>query len=285
MTQILPWGKLFPIDAAGFIVNDCHHDKILPPWTRLVAELRETCMQLWSNRLGGLYLRGSVPRGLAIPQVSDLDSFAILDGEITATDINLAQNISTNLKKRYLFCHKIELILLNLTGIYQTHSVWPAILQTKSLPIFEKDSFSFLELPKVKPGVSLINYAYTWETDLCQTLDDLAILSPNDLNYAGFVRKKCGWITRRMIRTGFELVMEQDQSYTPDLYYCYHRFSAYFSWQQAAMKKALELAIAPSANRAGLMIFLRRFGGWLVTQVNSQVYPAVGGDDSTDNMP
>ncbi len=283
MTKILPWGKLLATDAAGFILNDCHQDKILPPWTRLVAELRETCLQVWSTRLQRLYLRGSVPRGLAIPQVSDLDSFAILTGTITETDLNLSRNLARELKKRYLFCKKVELILLGWEEIYESNSVWPGIIQTKSLKIAGDDRP--LNLPEFKPGVALINYAYTWETDLAQTLEILVKLSPHHLNFSAAVKKQCAWIARRMIRTGFELVMERDQSYTPDLYYCCERFSAYFPEQEAAMKKALELAIIPSANRPGLIVFLRSFGLWLLERVQEKLYPPIASEDSTNNMP
>ncbi|WP_199246035.1 hypothetical protein [[Phormidium] sp. ETS-05] len=283
MTKILPWGKLLATNAAGFILNDCHQDKILPPWTRLVTELRETCWQVWSTHLQQLYLRGSVPRGFAIPQVSDLDSFAILNGTITATDLDLSRNIARELKKRYLFCKKVELLLLSWEDIYQEKSVWPGIIQTKSLKIAGDDRP--LNLPEFKPGVALINYAYTWETDLAQTLDILAKLSPHNLNFAVAVKKQCAWITRRMIRTGFELVMERDQSYTPDLYYCCERFSVYFPEQKAAMQKALELAIIPSANRPGLIVFLRGFGFWLLERVQEKFYPPIASEGSTNNMP
>ncbi len=165
-TNILPWGKLLEKDAAGFIINDCHEDKILPPWTNLVGELRESD-KVWSSRLQGLYLRGSVPRGLAIIQVSDLDSFAILSGEITDQDISLSKDISARLKKRYLFCKKVELILLNFPTIQEYHSIWPGIMQTKSLKIAGSDRhFKLLNLPQFKPGFDLVNYAYTWETEI-----------------------------------------------------------------------------------------------------------------------
>lgn len=281
--MIKPWGKFFATDAAGFILNDCHEDKILPPWKRLVAELRENCLQIWSTRLQQLYLRGSVPRGLAIPQVSDLDSFAILKGTITETDLNLSNHIARQLQKRYLFCKKVEIILLTWEDIYENNSFWPVIIKTQSLKIAGDD------IPlkhNFKPGLSMIKYAYTWEEDLNKTLDILVNLSPHH-HLAAIVKKQCAWITRRMIRTGFELVMEQEPSYTPDLYYCYERFSAHFPEQQAAMKKALELAIVPSANRAGLIVFLRRFGFWLLTQVQEKIYPIypIESSDSTNKMP
>ncbi|TAF50604.1 MAG: hypothetical protein EAZ61_12290 [Oscillatoriales cyanobacterium] len=66
--------------------------------------------------------------------------------------------------------------------------------------------------------------------------------------------------------------MERDRSYTPDLYYCYERFSIYFPNQQARMKKALELAIVPSSNRPGIILFLRDFGCWLTTQIQTDLF-------------
>jgi hypothetical protein len=192
-----------------------------------------------------------------------------LSGEITDQDISLSKDISEELKKRYLFCQKVELILLNLPMIQEKKLIWPGIIQTKSLKIAGSDrDLNLLNLPQFKPGFDLINYVYTWEHDLAKTLDILEQLPPHHLRFSAEVKKQCGWIARRMVRTGFELVMEVDQSYTPDLYYCYDRFSAYFPEKQGAMKKALELAIAPSGNRPGLILFLRDFGRWLVSAVN-----------------
>lgn len=268
MTQIRPWGKLLAQDPAGYLINDCHIDNITPPWTLLVEELSQRVQQTWLTRLQALYLRGSVPRGLALPRVSDLDSFAILSGEISDLDRSLARQICSQLQKRYLFCQKVELILLTQADIEQQHSIWPSIIQIKSLKIAGEDLP--IRLPQFKPGHSLINYAYTWEKDLDQTLNILSQLSPQNSRFSAQVKKQCRWIMRRMVRTGYELVMEQDQSYTPDLYYCFQRFALYFPEQQRAMHKALQLALFPSANRPGLMVFLRGFGGWLVERVRQR---------------
>lgn len=269
MIDIAVWGKLFATDAAGFIINDCHPDKISPPWTPLVSEFNQACQNVWLTRLAGVYLRGSVPRGLAIPYISDLDSFAILSGDITPQDLDQARHITQRLNKRYLFCKKVELILLNKTIIQASKSVWPGIIQTRSLKI--SGDYTSENLPQFKPGRSLVNYAKIWEQDRIKILDSLIDIDPSHLKFSAQVKQKCGWIMRRMVRTGFELVMERDRSYTPDLYYCYERFSTYFPEQRAKMKKALELAIVPSANRPGLIVFLRSFGCWLTAQVKAEL--------------
>jgi hypothetical protein len=267
MIEIAPWGKFVPLDPAGCLINDCDRDHIVPPWTTLVAELRQRCLGIWPNRLTALYLRGSVPRGLAQPRISDLDSFALLAGEITPQDLEQSQQITTELHKRYLFCKKVELILLDQASITQPGSIWPSMIQIKSLQIWGEAPD--LVLPPSRPGAALINYAHTWDTDLTITLETLTRLSPQQLGFSAAVKKQCAWIMRRMVRTGFELVMAQDQSYTPDLYHCSARFAAYFPQQRINMEKALELALEPSAHRPGLILFLRLFGRWLSDEVQS----------------
>ncbi len=282
MTKIIPRGHFFPMDKEGFILNDCDWNKILPPWTSLVEELRQSCLQIWPSRLQALYLRGSVPRGLAILNGSDLDSFALLSEEITPEDIAQSRQLCQTLNRRYLFCKKVELILFEDKSIQKTDSIWPVIIQTQSLQI----AGDFLpETLNVKPGPDLISYSYTWQADLATTLKGLEHLSPRALAYSKQVKKQCAWIARRMIRVGFELVMEQNQCYTPDLYQCYERFSAYFPDQQSAMKKALELAINPSGNRAGLILFLRGFGRWLEEEVERTFYPLIKAEPSTNKIP
>ncbi len=283
MTKILPWGHFFPTDENGFILNDCHWDKILPPWTALVEELRQTCLGIWDSRLQGLYLRGSVPRGLAILKVSDLDSFAILAGKVTDEDINQAHKICETLNRRYLFCKKVELILFDETLTPNAQSIWPIIIQTQSLQIAGQPHL--LPEIKTKPGLNLMSYSYTWHKDLGKTLEHLAGLSPHSCQFSTQVKKQCAWIMRRMIRVGLELVMEQDSGYTPDLYHCYERFSNCFPEHRLSMRKALELAIDPSHNRPGLIIFLREFGGWLAAQVNQKFYSSSVGEVSTNKRP
>jgi len=265
--NIQAWGKFFAIDDAGFIVNDCDRNKIQPPWSAPVDELRQRCLDTWPDRLGGLYLRGSVPRGLAVPHLSDLDSFVILSGEIHPADRARSRRIERDIGRRYLFCTKVELEPIDASVFRQARSVWHSIIQLQSLRIAGDRSFP--TLPNFRPDATLRNFSQTWEFDLEETCVVLAELSPDRLDFAVRVRQRCAWIARRAVRTGFELVMERDRCYTPDLYHCYRRFAVYFPERRASMRKALELAIAPTTNRAGLILFLRDFGGWLTERVRS----------------
>ena len=81
------------------------------------------------------------------------------------------------------------------------------------------------------------------------------------------------WIMKRLVWTGFELIMEQERAYTCDLYPCYLAFARYFPAQAQQMHHALARAIEPSDNEEELAQFLDGFGAWIVTAV-TEIFPA-----------
>ena len=68
---------------------------------------------------------------------------------------------------------------------------------------------------------------------------------------------------KKILRTGFSLVMEKEKAFTRDLYPSYQLFSKYYPDQEPQMRQALEWAINPTDDSAGLLKYLGEFGGWL----------------------
>ncbi|MEX0270972.1 hypothetical protein AB3R30_17675 [Leptolyngbyaceae cyanobacterium UHCC 1019] len=268
MNPIRKLGRWMATDAEGYLINECSWEKIQPPWLNLVCDLRDGCVNQLGDRLHSLYLRGSVPRGLAIPAVSDLDSVALLLGEFEPDHLEaLLKPLRTALMQRYPFCLKVETALVSAVEIQAPTSQWQATLQTQGLCIYGEDVRS--HLPRFKPGAALINHAFDLADDLADTQTFLRQASADYPHDNAHIKAQCGWIARRMVRTGFELVMATEGTFTRDLYPCYECFARYFPAQEPLMRKALELAIQPSDNREGLLMFLSHFGAWLVERVDA----------------
>lgn len=257
-------GKLLETDAEGYLINECNWEKIQSPWLELVSDLKHGCLEGLGDRLHSLYLRGSVPRGSAIIGISDLDSLAIVHNDAEAMGEEWSDTLARSLIERYPFCKKIEIAILSNTEIQKPESFWPAVLQTQSLCIYGHNLQP--ELPRFKPGTALVIHAFDLAEDLAETQSALRQLPLDHPRFDEEVKGWCGWVTRRMVRTGFELVMEAEGTFTRDLYPCYECFSRHFPAQATQMRKALELAVQPSANRDGLLMFLSDFGHWLVEQ-------------------
>src|SRR3989344_2999219 len=85
------------------------------------------------------------------------------------------------------------------------------------------------------------------------------------------VRSICGSIMRKIVRTGFSLVMEQDHSWTTDLKKSCELFSKYYPEQSINIEKAFSLTQNPTANTKELEKFLKDFGNWLSKEVEKKL--------------
>lgn len=120
------------------------------------------------------------------------------------------------------------------------------------------------QIPQYKPGGHLICEALYIKQSIQKLLSELPAMEDEET-----IKGKCQWIMKGILRTGFELVMEQEQAYTRDIYPCFVAFIRHFPDQSLPMKYALECAIEPSGKKEELIQFLETFGGWLITTIEN----------------
>ncbi len=220
------------------------------------------------DRLHSFYLRGSVPRGRAIAGLSDLDSLAVTHQPLTETEQVSLQQLSRQLSRRYLFCRRVEIAHQARTAILT--SGWAAVLATQGLHLWGENLLP--ALPPAYPGPDLMSHLPTLERDLARAIADLRQLDPRALDYASRVRARGSWLARRLVRAGFELVMAREGQFTRDLGLCYERFAAYYPERAPQMESALQLALRPTSQRAGLLLFGNQLGAWLVATRDRDVH-------------
>jgi len=261
-------GDFLPTDENGWIVNPCRGDRLQPLWLDLVEDLKELCREHFGDNLHSLYIRGSVARGSAIAGISDLDGFAILYEELGDGEDKWTAAAQKLLKLKYPFCAGVEIGIIPYQSFLKTHHL-KVLLKTQSLCILGEDLGR--SLPSYKPGIDLVRQALLLPNFLKGSEEKLRKLDPKSISFTTEVKQISAVIGKRMVRGGMELVVERSRQYTRDLYFCYESFSSYYPEQKLNMKKALELAIAPSENRAGLLIFINLFGGWLVSEIEEKL--------------
>lgn len=76
-------------------------------------------------------------------------------------------------------------------------------------------------------------------------------------------------LTKILVRSGFELVMEREQRYTTCLYWCYRSFASHYPGRAALMERALFFYLNPSGSPDDLLPLARDLGEWLVDQVRA----------------
>ena len=84
--EIKPIGSYFEVDKDGYIVNPAAIDKIQQKWKPVIDAVSTSYQKIFGDKLKNVYIRGSVAKGQAVDNVSDIDTFAYVDLE--KEDIN-----------------------------------------------------------------------------------------------------------------------------------------------------------------------------------------------------
>jgi hypothetical protein len=268
LNPILPIGDVLSVDAEGFLINPCRRDLIAPPWSDAVTAVVEAYRAHFGARLHSVYVRGSVAKGTAMLDVSDIDTFTVLHGEPEDADRSWAESLHARLAQDFPFQTGVELAMVSLRTVREDTAawVWPFLIKTQSVCVWGQDLAS--TLPGFKPGPALAGHALTLASDL----QEFRAHCPE----AGDARDGqdwCQWIMKRVVRTGFELTMARERTYTRDLYPCYAAFARHYPEHALQMRQALQWAIEPIHDKKMLTQFLDDFGPWLEAEL-AMVFPS-----------
>lgn len=264
--EIRPSGGYLPMDAEGYVVREASMDHVVPPWTAIVDDIIDAYVTAYGERLVGVYLRGSVPAGHAVPGLSDIDAFGLLqpaagDAPGRWADVPWADAFNARLRARHEVATSADLAIATFhERLGERAPGVQMVLATQSLCVHGRDVIPALTT-RYRPGPAMVLHL-PW---LAPTLDEFAALSARGTSEDG-IRRQCRALMKVMIRSGFELVMAAEQRYTTSLYWCYRSFARHYPDPAAAMERALFLYLNPSAD-AGAVLALalaRELGTWLL---------------------
>ncbi|MFB7592016.1 nucleotidyltransferase [Streptomyces sp. NPDC056169] len=221
------------------------------------------------DRLHSAYLYGSVPRGTATPGVSDLDLQLALHDEPTAADRADARAVETALDRDFPQTDGVGILLSGtrlLLSEAERHDAgfFVACLCTPLLGPDLADG-----LPRYRPTSLLAR----------ETNGDLARLLPGwrDRAARGDDRRALGRrVGRRLVRTGFTLVMPRWGGWTSDLDRSAAAFAGFYPECAEQMRLAVATGRAPSPDPAVLSVLIDDLGPWLAAE-----YTAVHGEKAS----
>jgi uncharacterized protein len=248
------------LDEDGFIERE--GDLALTP--RAFAPVVDTAKTLILETFGGdslhsAYLYGSVPRGTAVLGVSDLDVLLALRDEPTDVDRTAVTGLENELDAQFPQISGAGIGLAStatLLSDLERHDLgwFVACLCT---PLTGEDLA--LQLPRYRPTTLLAR----------ETNGDLGNLLPRWRERLGETTTVTEWralsrrVTRRVVRTGFTLVMPRWGGWTSDLAQSAAVFCQYYPARCEQMKAAAAAARTPTADRSLLSMLINDLGPWL----------------------
>ena len=235
--QIKQSGSYFDIDEDGFLINPTGLDRIQPRWLPIVDRVAKAYQEVYGDALTHVFIRGSVAKGMAIEDLSDIDSFCLIN-VANIPDVGEEFRILDNhIRVEFPFCEGVE---------FQTYCESDLPLDDsliiQSLCIFGDVPFA----PKIKPGKAMIRNA-TGVFPRMQRSEEKGIV----LHQSGTpesIQAQCVWLMKEILRVGVELTYERSGRFTRDLYLCWKDFSEYYPAHDDSMRYVLYLALNPTTS-------------------------------------
>lgn len=256
----------YGVDKNGFIKTEVGLKNIKPVFNKIIANSKREILSEFGDKVHSLYVYGSVATGKARPKVSDVDLLLVFKEKPT---IKITQQIS-DLKN--LLSHKNRGMVRKVDIVSTFHKEvagdpygWGCFLKHLSTCISGEDISK--NLPKFKPTKKV---AKAFNGDIGKYLDNvLKKLKPASDNNE--ISNICSETMRKIVRTGFSLVMDQEQAWTTDLKKSCEVFSKYYPKQSSMMKAARTMDRNPVKDKKLLREFIEKFGNWISNEANKKL--------------
>lgn len=262
MDNIENIGRFCPTDDNGYILNDSSLKKIKPEFFKVIEEVSKYYQTHLVLDLHSVYVRGSIPRGLGINGVSDLDTIAITNKDSNDIDLKWVDKAEQELNKKFNCINGVEFSFYYIDDILENNkfSIIPFMIKTHSVCVYGEGLN--VHLPNYKADKTIGNeHLFNLKNQVKQAKEDLD--GNDDIED---VLDCCVWIMKIIVRAGLALVIEEENKYTRDLFPAYKIFSKYYPEKEPDMKQALKYAINPVRNVNEIIDFLDDMGNWMVSE-------------------
>jgi uncharacterized protein len=261
------------LDAEGFIAREGSLDRVPPAFIPVVGAARTAITAAFgtgrpgtdlpsAGRLHSAYLYGSIPRGTAVPGVCDADLAIVLRDEPTDAGRRAAADCERALDDQFSQVNGVGITLASVATILsdlERHDLgwFVACLCT---PLLGDDLAS--RLPRYRPTSLLAR----------KTNGDLGDVLPEwrarlrDADGAAGIRTLSRHVSRRVIRTGFTLVMPRWGGWTSDLDVMASVFGEYYPARAGQMRTARSIARGPGTDASALGPLIDDLGPWLAAE-------------------
>ncbi|GAA2388499.1 nucleotidyltransferase domain-containing protein [Streptomyces coeruleofuscus] len=248
------------LDAQGFIAREGSLARVPDAFRPVVAATGERLTDVFGARLHSAYLYGSIPRGTARVGRSDLDLLLALREEPTDTDRAEARALGAALNREFGQLDGHGTLLFSrarlLSDLERYDLGW--FVACLCTPLLGEDLAAYL--PRYRPDSLLAR----------ETNGDLALLLPRwrrriaeEGGTEEARRPLVRFMSRRLVRTGFTLVMPRWNGWTSDLREMAEAFARYYPRRAEQMLTAAVLGREPTGDAAVLVSYVDDLGPWL----------------------
>lgn len=251
------------LDQDGFIAREGDLTRVPRAFEPVVEAAKTAVLDVFSpDRLHSAYLYGSIPRGTAVPGASDLDVLLALHDEPAGADRAAAGNLEDALDARFPQLNGAGILLYStatlLSDVERYDLGW--FVACLCTPLAGDDLAG--RLPRYRPTSLLARETNGDLGDLLPRWRDQLRRARTDASLHALSRGA----GRRLVRTGFTLVMPQWGGWTSDLAESAAAFGRYYPARAGQMETAAAAGRTPTADRRVLSMLINDLGPWLAAE-------------------
>jgi len=259
--------RLAPVNDQGLnddgtIAREGALDQVPAAFVPVVDAARADVSGTFGARLHSAYLYGSIPRGTAIPGASDLDMLIVLRDGPTDADRAAAKAIEAAIDGAFSQINGAGIVLSSVATTLSELERYDGGFFVACLctPLLGDDLAG--QLPRYRPTSLLARETNGDLTLVLTRWRARAAEAATDAERLTISR----YVGRRLVRTGFTLIMPRWGGWTSDLDRSAELFGRYYPGRAAQMRIAAAIARAPSADPAVLAMLIDDLAPWLAAE-------------------
>jgi uncharacterized protein len=247
MARIERIGGVEPFDAEGCIVNPARLDRIAAPWHAAVEDVVERCRAAFGGDLHSVYVRGSVPRGLAIEGFSDLDMVVALRDFAPLPIESEVAAMESAVQAKFPFVRGVEMAVVS-RGVARAPLGCRAaiVLKAQAVCVFGRDLMP--EIPPFRFGPGAMLELPRAASSIGHVVGKLRGRASEDET-----RAYCAWLMKILVRAAFESIADRETGYTRDLYFCAEAVVGRRPERAEEVWHAVEWAIEPPREKVRVL--------------------------------
>lgn len=257
--------KNIGLDENGYILKDVSKENIKEPWKSIIDKAIIKIKEIIPYELHSIYIYGSVGRGQAELNFSDIDLIIITKNKIRNYQLKELKKVNDSFMTEYPFIRELGLEIGTFEEVMKSKNLysWGFWLNTCCDCIYGEDLGRLF--PKFKPS-KMISKGLNGDIETW-----LATYKPLILDENNSFRKKqyCKEIMKKIARTAFSLVSEKENSWTSDIEVCSELFEKNYPSKEEEIKIVVDLAKNPIEDSNKIIEIIDRFGVWLLGEVKT----------------
>ncbi len=249
-----------------YIKKEVALKKVSAKYNPIVKDVKSELLN-FSDKIHSIYLYGSVATGKAKSPTSDLDIVVVLKRKPTSTLKSQLKDLETLLSQKYqkLF-REVGFAITYKNEVLQGREAfgWKFFLTILSVKIFGDNLFE--KDMKFSPTKKLARNLHSdVDKNIAEAKQKIKSVNSDE------AKLQIKSIMKKIIRTAFSIVMEDENYWTTDLKEMTQIFTKYYPEKKQQINAVLKTAKSKSPDKKSATLILNNFGKWVSSEYFKRV--------------